>query len=385
MENDRKLIKLNFLFAALTSFGQPDASSRPLWANPHFNPNQPHSSVPTFNPNQPHSSVPTFNNIGFKDHLHPTSIPQQGVNYPRSPYPVSNFNPYPSSHPVSHTSGSHFMHNHNQAIGHPFSYPAHIPPPVPGTFGNPYSTHPTGVAYGPTGHGYYPQQHILTQPAAQPYIPGQTIITVPAQQNSDRGFGQIVKEALVFSTINAGVNRLLNPHHHYIPNSRPEDNSGSSTSETHITYNNHYFNNAPPDYSPPVPASSQANIPNIYPASYPSPVNNPVITPGVSTPIIVGNNNSTMYPNAFSNNANNDTNGPPIAYPNRIFTDDAMNKQEVFNQETTVYSPQYKISDNDLWILTEELFAKQEINVSKYLTLYLQNKSQNVSDAAMGP
>jgi hypothetical protein len=273
---------------------------------------------------------------------------------------------------------------HNQAIGHPSNYPAHVPPPVPGTFGNPYSTHPTGTAYGPAGYGY-PQQHILTQPAAQPYIPGQTIITVPAQQDSGRGFGQMVKEALVFSTINAGVNRLLNPHHHYIPDSRLAGNNGGTTSETHITYNNHYFNNAPPGYSPPIPASAQGNIPSTYPANYPSPVNNPIITPGVSTPIIVGNNGSTIYPNTFSNNSfvSNDTNGPPVVYPNGT-ANNAMNKQETFNQGT-VYSPQYKISDNDLWILTEELFAKQEINAYKYLTLYLQNKSQNVSDAAMKP
>jgi len=228
----------------------------------------------------------------------------------------------------------------------------------------------------------------LTQPAAQPYIPGQTIITVPAQQDSGRGFGQMVKEALVFSTINAGVNRLLNPHHHhYIPDSRPVGSSGDTTSETHVTYNNHYFNNAPPGYSPSVPALSQGNIPSTYPINYPSPVNNPVMTPGVSTPIIVGNNSNTIYPNTFSNNfsASNDTNGPPVTYPSGTFTDNAMNKQGTFNQGATVYSPQYKISDNDLWILTEELFAKQEIDVSKYVTLYLQNKSQNVSDAAMEP
>ncbi|KMQ88492.1 placental protein 11 [Lasius niger] len=338
------------------------------------------------------------NNIGFKDHLRPSAMPVPSYPvppYPRATYPISGSNPPPppyTSHAFGHSMNqphSPYNPSHSvpsQTIGHPSSYPAHIPPPVPGTFGNPYSTHPVGGTYGPAGHSYYPQQHVLAQPAAQPYIPGQTVIMAP--QDSGRGFGQMVKEALVFSTINAGVNRLINPHHHYVPdNSRP----ASETSETHITYNNHYFNAPPPGNTPSVPASPnvpQGNVAVTYPAIYPNPVNNPAITPGVSIPTIVGNNGSVTYPASNSSSLNtvgttNNMGGPPVVSPNGFSAGNTVNQGSA-NQEKTVYSPQYKISDNDLLMLTEELFAKQEVNLSKYLTLHLQSKSENVTDAAKG-
>lgn len=316
--------------------------------------------------------------------------------YPRNPISGSNPHspPYPI-HPFGHSMNQpHSTYNPShlipsQTIGHPSSYPAHIPPPVPGTFGNPYSTHPVGGTYGPAGHSYYPQQHVLAQPAAQPYIPGQTVIMVPGQQDSGRGFGQMVKEALVFSTINAGVNRLINPHHHYVPDyNRPASPSTTAT-ETHITYNNQYFNTAPPGNTSSVPASPnipQGNVPITYPANYPSPVNNPAITPGVSIPTIAGNNGSVIYPVSNGSSVNtvgttNNMGGSPNGFP----AGNTVNDQKGPDQGTTIYSPQYKISDNDLLMLTEELFAKQEVNISKYLTLHLQNKSENVTDIAKEP
>lgn len=378
------------MFAAPpTSFGQPSApynpshgtasSGNPSWSNPHYNPSQ------SYPPN------PASGNIGFKDHLRPTSMPVPAS----ASYPTSGFNPhsppYPI-HPVGHPANQpHSVYNpgYSHPIGHPSSYPSHIPPPVPGSFGNPYSTHPVGPgtygpgAYGPGGgYGYQPQQHVLSQPAAQPYIPGQTVIMVPGQQDSGRGFGQMVKEALVFSTINAGVNRLINPHTHYVPDSRPA--GSGTTSETHITYNNHYFN-TPPSGTPVVPASPNApqqntqstpNIPPTYPASYPGSVNNPAITPGVSIPTIAGNN--VTYPAGSPATTNNTGSVLPVVPPGPP----AGSDQVTPSQGTPVYSPQYRISDNELWTLTEELFAKQEINVSRYVTAQLQNKSENLTDAA---
>lgn len=316
--------------------------------------------------------------------------------YPRITNPISGSNPHSPPYPI-HSFGHSMNQPHStynpshlipSQIGHPSSYPAHIPPPVPGTFGNPYSTHPVGGTYGPAGHSYYPQQHVLAQPAAQPYIPGQTVIMVPGQQDSGRGFGQMVKEALVFSTINAGVNRLINPHHHYVPDySRPASPS-TTASETHITYNNQYFNTAPPGNTPSVPASPnvlQGNVPITYPANYPNPVNNPAITPGISIPTITGNNGS-IYPASNDSSVNtvgttNNMGSPPNGFP----AGNTINDQKGPDQGTTIYSSQYKISDNDLLMLTEELFAKQEVNISKYLTIHLQNKSENVTDIAKRP
>lgn len=219
---------------------------------------------------------------------------------------------------------------------------------------------------------------------------------VPGQQNSGRGLGQMVKEALVFSTINAGVNRILNPHHHYVSDYGSPARSSTSNSETHITYNNHYFNSPPPDnptsgnVSPTSPNVPQGHVP--YPN--PSPVNNPVITPGVSIPTIVNNdnatypvdvvNNGTTYPGPSiitRNAANNEKASVPPEFP----AGTAVNDQGMSNQGTNIYWPQvYKISDDDLLQLTEELFVKQEVDVSKHLTLHLQSKSENVTDAAGG-
>lgn len=332
----------------------------------------------------------------------PSHVPS--APYPHTSYPVSNSNQRPPPYPV-HPSGyqphsvgsqpqssynpSHFISTH--PIGHPASYPAHVPPPVPGTFGNPYATYPVGSAYSSTGPSYYPQQqHMLAQPAAQPYIPGHTVIMVPGQQDSGRGFGQMVKEALVFSTINAGVNRLINPHHHYISESSRPAGSSTTTSETHITYNNHYFNGAPTGNAPAVPPlpsqGGSVNYPANYPssASYPSPVNNPAITPGVSIPTIVGNNSSVVNPASGSLTGTTNMVGSPAVPPNG-FAGDTTNNQGTSNQWPNM--PQYRISDGELWTLTEELFEKQEFDVSKYLKLHLQKevKSPNVTDEAKEP
>lgn len=206
----------------------------------------------------------------------------------------------------------------------------------------------------------------------------------------------MVKEALVFSTINAGVNRLLNPHHHYVNDYRSPPSGGTSTSETHITYNNHYFNGAPPDgVSSGSPNAPQGNVAypsnpnpvnpnpiNSYPMN-PSPVYNPVITPGVSVPTIV-NNGSATYPVGGSSvntrDAVNNVETSPVVSSNEFSADSTAN-----NQGTAAYFPQYKISDDDLMMLSEELFMKQEVNISKYIELYPQSKSENVTDTAMGP
>lgn len=317
-----------------------------------------------------------------------TSYPTSGSNSHSPPYPGHSNQPHSTYHP------SYSVPSHTN--GHP--YPAHIPPPVPGSFGNPYSTHPVGGAYGAGGHSYYPQQHVLAQPAAQPYIPGQTVIMVPGQQDSGRGLGQMVKEALVFSTINAGVNRILNPHHHYVHDYGDPARSSTSTSETHITYNNHYFNSPPSDNSasgsPTSPNVPQGNVPYVHPN--PSPVNNPVITPGVSIPAINNNNttypvdvvnNNTTYPGSsiITRNIANNEKAPPVA-PAELPAGNAVNDQGTSGQGTNIYWPHvYKISDDDLSQLTEELFVKQEVDVSRHLSLHLQSKSENVTDAAGGP
>ncbi|XP_014468582.1 PREDICTED: poly(U)-specific endoribonuclease homolog, partial [Dinoponera quadriceps] len=371
---------------APTSFGQPSTP---------FNPS--HGAVPPSipawsNPSYTHPPGPVSTNIGFKDHLRPTSMPVPS-HVPSAPhlhnsYPPSSFNQRPPPYPVQpsgyqpHSTNNPSHPFPSQPIGHPASYPAHIPPPMPGTFGNPYATHPVGNAY--TGHSYPQQQYMLAQPAAQPYIPGQTVIMVPGQQDNGRGFGQMVKEALVFSTINAGVNRLLNPsphHQHFVSDSsRPA--SSSTTSETHITYNNHYFNGVPTDNTPAIPPSPSQGSVSYYPASYPSPVSNPAITPGVSIPTIVGNNGNVM--NSTGGSSTSTTVGAHRAVAPNGHPSNTMNNQRMSDQWAM---SRYRISDEELRTLTEELFDSQEFDTSKYLTLDLQSlsRSPNVTDEAKNP
>lgn len=51
--------------------------------------------------------------------------------------------------------------------------------------------------------------------------------------------------------------------------------------------------------------------------------------------------------------------------------------------------PQYRITDDDLYRISEELFAKQAFNLSKYVTVNLQKRADpqavNITDEAPGP
>ena len=377
------------------------SQAQPSWSNPHFGGNQPAVSSQA----QPSWSNPHF---GGNQPIRP------GVQPP--PYGFKD-SVYPQAHPAS--PGSQFGQPH--IGGHPsypqqaapsgpwpapsFSAPAHQPSAMP--FGNPYSLHPPGNAYNAPGQAYYPQQsHVLAQPAMQPFVPGQTIVMMPGQQDSGRGFGQMVKEALVFSTINAGVNRVLNPHTHHYVESRPAESAPTST--THVTYNNQYFN-APPG------ANGTMNPPNVAQGN--GPTDNPTGTyaPNAGT---YAPNAGTYTPNTGAhassagtgpvpsssgdnvnliNNPNNRVSSPSGAatgtgVTGRIVTpttqSNVSNNQgnSTTNANTVDNTLSYRISDDELAKITEDLFAKSP-NISKYIKLNLQNHttSPNVTDGAKYP
>lgn len=204
------------------------------WSNPYLGNNR-QSTVQTHTINKPPISnqpiVPSSQPppIGFKDYVYPqshiTSANTQSVH-------MREYPPYPTHHmPLSNTWPNSVSSLPYQTNSMPLR--------------NPYSVHSSEGIYNthgqPSYSTHYPTTHILAQPAVQPFVPGQTILMVPGQQDSGRGFGQMIKEALVFSTINAGVNRILNPHTHNYVENRPDS---TSTTTTHITYNNQYFNTA---------------------------------------------------------------------------------------------------------------------------------------------
>ena len=372
------------------------SQAQPSWSNPHSGGNQPAVSSqappswsnPYFGGNQPIRPGVQPPPYGFKDHVYPQAHPAS---------PGSQFGqPHIGGHP---------SYPQHAAPSAPFSAPVHQPSAMP--FGNPYPLHPPGNTYNAPGQAYYPQQsHVLAQPAMQPFVPGQTIVMMPGQQDSGRGLGQMVKEALVFSTINAGVNRVLNPHTHHYVESRPAESAPTST--THVTYNNQYFN-------APSGANGTMNPPSVAQGN--GPTDNPTGTyasnagtytpntgtyapsagtyaPSAGTGPVPSSTSGNVFPTSIPNNGVSSQSGAatgtgvtgsvvtPTTQPN--VSNNQGNSTPTPNTVDNTLS--YRISDVELAKITEDLFAKSP-NISKYIKLNLQNRttSPNVTDGAKYP
>lgn len=145
---------------------------------------------------------------------------------------------------------------------------------------------------------------------AQPFVPGQVLI-LPGQSSSP-GIGQIAAEAFVRSSINAGVNKLINgPGHLQSANDNQKELGGRSTINSNtIVYNNYGVN-----------GDGQRTIGN-------------------------------------SRGLDGTGNVSPVV--------------------------QYKVSDEELMKLSENLFAKEEVNLGNFATFDLQRKTmeENFQDFA---
>ena len=426
--------------------------ANPPWSNPYISGNQPavlsQPQPSSINPHgggnqpiRPGFQPPPY---GFKDHVYPQAHPaspgpQFGQphtgghpSYPQNPHGGGNqpirpgFQPppygfkdhvYPQAHPASpgpqfgqpHTGGHPSYPQHAAPSAPSFPAPVHQPSAMP--FGNPYSLHPPGNAYNAPGQAYYPQQsHVLAQPAMQPFVPGQTIVMMPGQQDSGRGFGQMVKEALVFSTINAGVNRVLNPHTHQYVESRPAESVPGST--THVTYNNHYFNsppgNGPTDNSTGTyPQNTGTYAPSAGTGPVPATTNTDTVDNTLSSRISVDqlakitadlsetsskiseiiNRTSPSVPTRTPNNGVSSPSGiGSVVTPTTQLNVSNNQGNSTTNPNTVDNTLFYRISDDELAKITEDLFAKSP-NISKYIKLNLQNRttSPNVTDGAKYP
>ncbi|XP_076281493.1 uncharacterized protein LOC143209570 isoform X2 [Lasioglossum baleicum] len=371
---------------------QPNAPSQtyPPWSNPHLGTNQPNAPRQTYPPwsnphlgtNQPNTPSQTYP---------PWSNPHLGTNQPNAPrqtYPPWSHPPSTVNHPTPQASAT-------SPIGFKeHVYPSSIPPihqqnSMP--MGNPYSLHPSGNIHGASGPTYYPQQpQMFAQPAMQPFVPGQTMLVM--QQDSGRGVGQMVKEALVYSTINAGVNRLINPHTHYVE-SHP---ASSPTSTTQITYNNHYSN---------TPSGTDSTAGSSVPQRTIS-SNNPSIAHGGSTPVsgtTANGGGATVHGGGATSNGGGATvNGADVPAPAGTSTSGrsyhhyhatqsnstSTNRTNSSADPSIVNNSFYKISDNDIFKITEDLFA-MSLDISKYIQLDLQIRSTsnttNVTDEARKP
>ncbi|CAK9817153.1 Endoribonuclease CG2145 [Anthophora plagiata] len=396
--------------------------ANPPWSNPYLNtPAQPRT--PWGNTHQGAFAPPASNShptlpgaqppsIGFKDHVYPQARPTSpGTQfnpsisgqppYPIHPMPSSSIGgraPYPTQHMPSLSNSGHAPYpTHSMPSSGSWSHsnPSPYHPTNSMPLGNPYSMHPPGGAYHAPGQGYYPQQpQVLAQPAVQPFVPGQTILMVP-EQNSGRGFGQMVKEALVFSTINAGVNRLINPHTHHYVESKPDT---ASSPTTHITYNNQYFNTVPGMNGTTNPTNTPQGTgqTNSYSGGTPSANMPPAIGPTNSYPsggssVPLSGNESPYMSNIPSNTGGSGSTGRGTPVIESRVTENVTTPTAQPDTVNSVAADnnvlQYRISDNELYRISEELFAKSSHDISKRIKLNLQTRvtSPNVTDEAKEP
>ncbi|XP_034936977.1 poly(U)-specific endoribonuclease homolog [Chelonus insularis] len=435
--------KVNMPTSQNVPIGSP-SNNYPPWANPSAKP----GSVPPIG--SPSAPYPNTRPIGTPSASapYPANHPV-GMPHPSNPSTGISSAPYPNSHPVGMPKpsnpntpiGFHPPGHSTNSIGQPHQAPTlgsgvphspghaptnYGPPPV---YGAPSGTHGgyappppysggyynnPGMNYHPPAYGQPPSYHqsigagqptYMHPPAyggggSQPFVPGQSVIVLP-NAPKEPGLGSMVKQALVFSTINAGVNRLINgaPHHHWHDSSYHPSNPTGSTST--VTNNTTIINN---NYGVPDGqqiGTSSGPYPNQFPSSsnnYPS--SNPNYYPGGYNNNNNNNNpNSANTPNSFptlnpgnapvgNNNINNGNN-----FPNRISGNVGTNYNNTnqfngnLNNGTTTSPPEevipvtYYISEDELYNLTEKLFAQNELKTNQRLyVLNLQQKVSNVSN-----
>lgn len=231
---------------------------------------------------------------------------------------------------------------------------------------NPSMQHNAPPAYSPPygGHsGGFGGQPSYSQPSyVQPAIAQAPALTV--LQPSRPGIGQLAKEALVYSSVSAGVsaavNRLL-PGGIYGRSpgySNGNGNSGSG-SHTEITYNNYYYN--------------QSN-----PANGEAPANN-----NGAAPAAPANNNGGAPVNS---------NAPSSAAPVQSPSDTDQKREASSNanspspqQNSSSSQPNYPISNDEVKKLSESLFEVDKNNAYKYITVNLQGETKEDSTADDAP
>ncbi|KAL6440222.1 hypothetical protein ACFW04_003067 [Cataglyphis niger] len=263
-------------------------------------------------------------------------------------YPSSNINPYPGGHSPPYSQAYNPSMQHNA----PPAYSPHL-----GGFGQPSYGQPS-YGHSPYGQPSYGQPS-YSQPAyVQPPIAQAPALTV--LQPSRPGIGQLAKEALVYSSVSAGVSAAVN---RLLPGGIYGRSPGSSEgggSHTQITYNNYYNNQSVP-VNGEAPVNNNGAPPNSPPAA--------AAAPAQSAPTAEAEKKVTETNSAPSNAA------PP----------DNANSQAQQNQNPI--QPNYPISNDEVKKLTQNLFEIDKNNAYKYITVNLQGetKEDGTSDEASLP
>ncbi|EFN88107.1 Placental protein 11 [Harpegnathos saltator] len=287
----------------------------------------------------------------------------RGYNNPG--YPSSNINnpSYPGGHaPYNQAYNPSMSHNAPPAYSPPYSGHSYGGQPYGGQpyGGQPYGGQPYGgQPFG--GHSYGG----FGQPAVSPSYVQPAIAQAPALtvlQPSRPGIGQLAKEALVYSSVSAGVsaavNRLL-PGGIY-GRSPGSSGNGGGGSHTEVTYNNYYYNQSNPANGEAAVAATNNN--GALGPNAPSPG-----TPAQSPPAVAETEKKTEA-NAPNNNA------APLNNAN------APNPQP--DQPSP---PNYPISNDEIKKLTENLFEMDKNNAYKYITVNLQGETKEDSTADDAP
>jgi len=223
---------------------------------------------------------------------------------------------------------------------------------------------PAYSPYGGQSYGGFGGQQSFGQPSyAQPSYVQPAIAQAPALtvlQPSRPGIGQLAKEALVYSSVSAGVsaavNRLL-PGGIYgrSPGYSNSDGAGGG-SRTEITYNNYYYNQSNP-------------------------------TNG-ETPVAPANNNGA--PAAVAAASNPSSSATPVQPPPEADKKAEANAPSNANspspqQESNPTQPNYPISNDEVKKLSESLFEVDKNNAYKYITVNLQGETKEDSTTDDAP
>lgn len=261
----------------------------------------------------------------------------------------------PGGYPRQPASNTYNGAGYNQGYPSPNmnpSYPGYGGHSPYGQAYNPSMHHNAPPAYSPYGgqsYGGFGHQQSFGQPSyAQPSYVQPAIAQAPALtvlQPSRPGIGQLAKEALVYSSVSAGVsaavNRLL-PGGIY-GRSPGSSGNGGGGSHTEITYNNYYNQSNP--------ANGEATNNNGAPNSA-APVQPPPATTDADKKIEA---------NAPSNAASTDN----------------ANSQPPQNNNPT--QPNYPISNDEVKKLSENLLEVDKNNAYKYITVNLQGETKEDS------
>ncbi|XP_011882574.1 PREDICTED: poly(U)-specific endoribonuclease homolog [Vollenhovia emeryi] len=298
----------------------------------------PSGNPPPYSPSGGYPRQPASNPYGGPGYNQGgTGYNQGGTGYNQG-YPSYNNPSYPGGH-------SPYGQAYNPSM-------QHNAPPA-------YSPYPGGHSYGGHGGQSYGQPSYAQPSYVQPAIAQAPALTV--LQPSRPGIGQLAKEALVYSSVSAGVsaavNRLL-PGGIYGRSPGYSNGAGAAggaaPSHTEVTYNNYYYN--------------QSN-----PANGEAPANSAAAT--------INNGGAPANSNAPSSVT--PLQPPPEADKKAEATSNANSPSP--QTDSNPSQPNYPISNDEVKKLAESLFEVDKNNAYKYITVNLQGETKEDSTADDAP